>query len=212
MDIWDTNKLIVFIAFAVPGFVSLKTYAVLEPTTQKDPGQQIVDAVAYSCINYALLLWPIYEIETRKIQACWPTAYILFYVFIILLAPVLLVLIWHGLRSTQALQKLLPHPTQKPWDYLFRQRKAYWIVATFKDGKRVAGRFDSRSFASSSPAPEQLYLEEAWEMNADGGFERRRDASAGLMILGPEVVTIEFFNIEQGETDEHKKTSTDASR
>lgn len=56
MDIWELNKLILFIAFVVPGFVSLKVYELLLPRAPRDAPQQVVDAVAYSSINYAPLL------------------------------------------------------------------------------------------------------------------------------------------------------------
>ncbi len=208
MDIFEANKLVLFIAFVVPGFISLKTYSVAHAGAPRDTGQQLIDAVAYSSINYALLLWPIYEVESRNIRTHFPREYVAFYVFVLLIAPVLWALIWRTLRKTQAFQKLLPHPTEKPWDFLFRQRKPYWAIVTFKDGRRIAGRYDASSFASSSPAPEQIYLEEAWELNADGGFERQRTDTAGIMVLGAEVVTIEFFKVEQGETDEHEQAST----
>lgn len=52
MDIWDTNKLILFIAFVIPGFVSLKTYELLVPANMKDSDKRLIDAVAYSSVKY----------------------------------------------------------------------------------------------------------------------------------------------------------------
>ena len=63
----------------------------------------------------------------------------------------------------------------------------------------IAGRYDSVSFASSAPATEQLYLEENWVLNDDGGFERPRTATAGILILSSEIVTVEFFKLTAGE-------------
>ena len=199
MDIWETQKLLLFIAFVVPGFISLKTYELLFPGTPKEASQQLIDAVAYSSINYALLLWPIYEIETHSIRTTYPTAYICFYVFVLLIAPISWACILRKLRTTQFFQSALPHPTAKPWDYVFGQRKPYWVIVSLKDGGQIAGRYDSKSFASSAPAAEQLYLEETWVLNEDGGFERPRTDSAGVMILALEIVKIEFFNIIQGD-------------
>ena len=68
MDIWDANKLLLFIAFVIPGFVSLKTYELLFPGAPKESDKLLIDAVAYSSINYALLLWPIYSIETHQVR------------------------------------------------------------------------------------------------------------------------------------------------
>jgi Family of unknown function (DUF6338) len=205
MDIWDANKLVLFIAFVVPGFISLKTYAVLLPSAPKDSAQQVIDAVAYSSINFALLLWPIYKVETHALRVSHPSAYVGFYVFVLLFAPVLWALLLCKLRSTQFFQSTLPHPTGKPWDYVFGQRKRFWVVASLKDGTRIGGLFDEKSFASSAPNAEQLYLQETWELNADGGFERARTDSAGIMILTTEIVSIEFFNVMEGSEDERKE-------
>src|SRR5690606_8751642 len=100
--------------------------------------------------------------------------------------------------SPDFLQSFFPHPIAKPWDYVFSQRKRYWVLATLKDGRQVAGRYDAKSFSSSAPAPEQLYLEEAWVLNSDGGFERPRAESAGILVLTSEIATVELFNVTHG--------------
>ncbi len=205
MDIWEGNKLALFIAFVVPGFISLKTYELLFPGASKHSGQQLIDAIAYSSINYALLLWPIYEIETHGVWVSYPDAYVAFCVFVLLIAPVLWVWLYGLLRTTKRFQAILPHPTGKPWDYVFSQRRRFWIRASLKDGSRIGGLYDSRSFASSAPAPEQLYLQETWELNADGGFERPRVDSAGILILASNIVTVEFFNVMDGEENDRQK-------
>ncbi len=198
MDIWGTDKMFLFIAFVIPGFVSLKTYELLLASTPKESTKQLIDAIAYSCVNYALLFWPISVVEIHQVKTKFPNFYILFYVIVFLIAPVAWVLVFKKLRTTQCFQSIMPHPTGKPWDYVFSQRKPYWVIVTLKDGKQIAGLYDSSSFASSAPAPEQLYLEEAWVVNNDGGFERKRNDTAGIIILTPEIISIELFTIEQG--------------
>lgn len=208
MDIWEVDKLIIFIAFVVPGFISLKTYELLQPGLAKDSSQQVVDAVAYSSINYALLLWPIYTVERHNLQASYPTLYALFYVFVLLVAPIVWAWMFRWLRTTQLIQKSLAHPTGKPWDYVFSQRKPYWVIATLSDGRQIAGRYDEKSFASSSPATEQIYLEEAWMLNEDGGLERPRVDSAGIIILSQDIVTLELFHLKKTQEIEHDGETT----
>ena len=153
MDIWQANKLLLFILFVIPGFVALKAYGRLVPRQARDSSQQIIDAIAYSCINYALLFWPIYEIEAHDLRSRQPGAYIAFYVFVVLVAPIIWALAFKKMRESQLFQAALPHPTGRPWDYVFSQRQPYWVIATLKDGTRVGGRYDSRSFL---PAPQIL--------------------------------------------------------
>lgn len=195
MDIWETNKLILFIAFVVPGFVSLKTYELLFTGSPKEASQQLIDAVAYSSVNYALLLGPIYAIETHNIRETSPFWYVVFYIFVLLIAPISWACLLKWLRKTQFFQNSLPHPTRKPWDYVFSQRKPYWVIVTMKDGEKIAGLYGDKSFASSAPAAEQLYLEKTWVLNKDDGFERERVDSAGVIILSSDILKVEFYNI-----------------
>lgn len=203
MDIWDVDKLILFIAFVVPGFISLKTYALLQPADFKDTSQQLVDAVAYSSINYALLIAPIYAVEYLNLKQSHPFWYVIFYVIVLLIAPIVWAKAFLWLRKTEFLQKTMAHPTGKPWDFVFSQKRPYWVIATLIDGRQVAGLFHAKSFASSSPSSEQIYLQEAWVLNDDGGFERAREKSAGIIILAKEIATIELFHIEVQEEIEN---------
>ncbi|CAI8877540.1 DUF6338 family protein [Pseudomonas brassicacearum] len=203
MNIWEVDKLFLFIAFVVPGFISLKTYALLQPTQVKDTSQQLIDAVAYSSINYALLMGPIYLVEHLNLRSSYPTLYVLFYFIVLLVAPIAWAWVFLWLRKTQFLQRSIAHPTGKPWDFVFGQRIRYWVIATLSDGRQVAGRFDSKSFASSSPAAEQIYLEEAWVLSEGGGFERVRSDSAGIIILAKEIATLELFHINDAQENKN---------
>lgn len=205
MDIWETDKLLIFIGFVIPGFVSLKIYGLLQPSAPKESVNQLIDAISYSCINYALLFFPIYMVEKCQIQSAFPISYILFYAFVLFGAPVIWPFILMNLRTTKFFQRAMPHPTEKPWDYVFGQLKPYWVIVTLTDGKKIAGKYCTSSFASSSPAPEQLYLEEAWTMNDEGGFERKRTQTAGIMILSPDIATIEFFEITYGDNHDRQE-------
>lgn len=194
MNIWEQDKLLLFIAFVIPGFVSLKAYELFFPSQKTESAKQIIDAITYSCINYALLFWLIVFVESKGINVLGNFAYFASYVFVLFIAPVIWALIWKQLRTTEIFQKNAPHPTQKPWDYVFNKRVPYWIIVTLKDGTKIAGSYDENSFSSNAPAEEQLYLEEAWVLNYDGGFERPRVSTKGIIILSGEMVSIELFS------------------
>ncbi len=204
MDIWDENKLIIFIAFVIPGFVSLKLYELLFPSEHRDSSKQIVDAIAYSCLNYAILLWPITAIEKNNLNSTHPNWYAIFYLFVLFLAPTIWVFVWKWIRENDKFQFFAPHPTQKPWDFVFGKRTTYWVIVNLKSGKRVAGMYGINSFASSAPAEEQLYLEQEWVLNEDGGFERAAEQSAGIIILASEIETVELY-FSGEDTDDKEK-------
>lgn len=193
MAIWQSDKLIIFIAFVIPGFISLKVYDLLSPSEARDSSRQIIDAIAYSCVNYALLSWVIYLVEVNKLRATHQFWYALFYLLVLFICPVIWAYAWKQLRSTQLFQHTAPHPIGKPWDYIFSQRKWYWIIVTLKNGIKIAGKYGDKSFASSAPDEDQIYLEETWVLNEDGGFERPRVDTAGIIINSAEMSSVELF-------------------
>ena len=196
MSIWDVDKLQIFIMFVIPGFVSIKTYELLYPSQLRDSSKQIVDAVTYSCVNYAVLYWFIVDIETNtgtdSLKSVHPTLYALFYIFVLLVFPVILTLTWKKLRESKTFKMNLPHPTEKPWDYIFAQNRFFWVKVILKDGTTIAGYFGGKSFASSAPAEEQIYLEQTWKLSQDGSFERAVNNTAGVIILTSEISHIEL--------------------
>ena len=194
MNIWEIDKLFLFIAFVIPGFISMRFFELFFPSQLKDSSKHIVDAVTYSCINYALLLLPIYWVENGELFIFSPSLYVFFYVSVLFIAPLLWAFSWISLRKSQFFQKNVPHPTQKPWDYVFSQRKVLWVIVTLKDGVKIAGLYNSKSFASSAPSPEQIYLEQSWELNSDEMFERQHNETAGVIIVSSEISHVEFFN------------------
>lgn len=204
MEIWEEDKLIIFIAFVIPGFVALKAYELLFPSERHDSSKQIVDAVAYSCLNYAILFWPIAAVENAKIGDSYSNLYALFYLFVLFIAPVILILVWKLVRESDLFQSFAPHPTQKPWDFVFSKRNTYWIIVTLKNGKRIAGMYGENSFASSAPAEEQIYLEQEWVLNEEGGFERPASQSAGIIVLASEIETVEFYYSGENTNEQEK--------
>ena len=121
-----------------------------------------------------------------------PNLYVLFYIFVLLIFPVILAFSWKELRESKKFKKNIPHPTQKPWDYFFSQGRCYWVKVILNNGTTIAGYYGLKSFASSSPAEEQLYLEQTWKLGSDGAFERAINNTAGVIILTSEISHIEF--------------------
>lgn len=187
------DKIYVFIAFVVPGFISLKAYELFFPSQNNDPSKRLIDAVSYSCINYAVLMPLILWVEHSKIAEKEYFLYICFYFIVIFIFPILLTFFWKKIRETKWLQKNMPHPTLTTWDFLFAQRKEYWVKIVKNDGSIIGGAFSTKSFASSAPAPEAIYIEETWVINKDTGkFERPVTKSSGLLILSKDISHIEL--------------------
>lgn len=195
MNIWDLDKLYLFILFVVPGFLALKIYELCFPNIQRDSSKQLIDAITYSCINYACMFIFIRWVEVSQLQGESPNLYLSFYFFVIFISPIILVLMWRVIRSTNLVQSKAPHPTGKPWDYVFSLREPYWVKVTLKDGTVLGGLYGSKSFASSNPEPEQIYLEQTWVLGKEGAFERKKNDTAGILILSSEISHVELRKI-----------------
>jgi len=208
MSIWETDKLLLFIGFVIPGFISLKVYELLIPGPYKETSKQLVDAVAYSCVNYALLFAPILWIGNENIRSSHFPLYASFYFFVLFLAPVLWVVLWRFIREMQFFQDNAPHPIQRPWDFVFSKREPFWVRVTLKDGTKIGGRYAANSFTSSPPSEDQIYLEETWVLNEKGEFERPKRQSAGVILMSSDIMYIELMNYLGDSSDERKETDS----
>ena len=192
MITFEQNEFILFIAFVIPGMIAIKTYSLMSPSGYTETSKQIMDAITYSCFNYAVLLWPIYKIETCDIKTIHPDMYVLFYMFVLFIAPVITAISWRNFRECDFIQKFAPHPTAKPWDHVFSKRQTHWMIVTLKNGNKIAGKYGPASFVSSYPAEEQIYLEEEWVLNEDEGFDRMVEQTAGIIIMPSEIALVEL--------------------
>lgn len=197
MDILEKGKLLLFVLFIMPGFISMKIYNIFYPSADRDTSKVLVDVVSYSCINYAFLIVPIYAIETDDVYHASPFLYYLFYFFVLIVLPVTLPLLLLWLRHRAFIRKYLPHPTSKAWDYFFSTNQRCWVVVTLKGGKKYGGLYSYNSFASGSPGPEQLYLEQHWALDENGDLDHELRDTLGIVILTNEIESVEFIKVNE---------------
>ncbi|UYF81101.1 DUF6338 family protein [Acinetobacter ursingii] len=194
MEIFESSKLVLFIIFAIPGFISIKTYSLLCPNHEKDSTKLIIDAITYSCLNYALLGPFIYMMIFSKNGIL----FVLFYNYLLFICHARFSSIFSlgmvKVKKYGVFKRMLLILHQGHGLY-FSQRKEYFVLVTLSDGKKLAGEYSEKSFTSSFPEDPQIYLEKAWEVSAEGGFERIREQSEGILILSKDIQSIEFFNI-----------------
>jgi len=195
MEIFESSKLFLFIIFAIPGFIAIKTYSLLCPNQDKDSTKLIIDAITYSCMNYAILGPFIYMmIFSKKWVFICSFFTFSFYTFVMLIFPAFLAWLWLRLRELEFFRKNAPHPTPRPWDFVFSDTSTwYYVIITLSDGTKIAGQYSGNSFTSSYPEEPQIYLEKTWVLNEDGGFERERVSSKGIIVLSKDIQSIELF-------------------
>ncbi|MBF7684118.1 hypothetical protein I2F27_12545 [Acinetobacter sp. B5B] len=196
MELIDQNKLLFFIFFILPGFICMRVYSLISPNQANEFNDKILNIIAYSCIIYGFNFPFIYWIEQSDLSSTSSFLYGLFYFYLLFISPIILAFIWIYIRKSKWAQKSIYHPTISPWDFVFSKRSSCWIIVTLDDNTKIYGRYGSKSFVSSYPAEPQIYLDECWEPNLDGGFNRKHDASAGIIILAKDIRHVELFEDE----------------
>jgi hypothetical protein len=98
------------------------------------------------------------------------------------------------MRKVPLVAERLGSPNVRAWDEIFARRTECWVIVRLKDQRKIGGLFGPRSFASRGPASTEIYLEQVWQVDPDGGFTGNIvESTAGILIMGSEIWAIEFF-------------------
>ncbi|MFH1942657.1 MAG: DUF6338 family protein [bacterium] len=193
MDIWQIDKLLLFLIFFIPGFLSVKIYDLLVPGERRDFSKSLVEVIGYSCINFAALSWLIILIHSNNFYTNYRVCYIIIVVLILFIFPILWPPIFLKILSLKFIAKYVINPIPKPWDYIFSKREAFWVIVNLQNGERIGGIYDKNSYTSSYPVEEQIYLEEVWTLDENGKFIEPIKRSNGILIMDGQISSIEFF-------------------
>jgi hypothetical protein len=193
MDIWNTDKLTLFLIFFLPGFISMKVYDLMVAGQPRDISKSVFEAIAYSTLNFGVLFWLIAFIQSDDFYHRHLILYSISVAAIMVVVPACWPFLFLKLSTWKPVAKHFIHPIRKPWDYVFGKRDSFWIIVHLQNGQKVGGRFDTESFASSDPADEQINLEEVWVLDAEGRFLSQVERSRGILIMKNEIRAVEFF-------------------
>jgi len=193
-EILTIEQLILFIVFFIPGFISIKVYDLMIPGERRNFSDSAFQVIAYSIINFVIFSWLIYIIYVNSLWEKKPGLFFFLAFLIMFIFPILLPIVLLQITKLSSISRYIIHPIQKPWDYVFGKRETHWIIVHLKDGRKIGGRYDTESFASSYPAKEQIYLQEVWTLDENGGFKEPVERTNGIIIMSDEMALIEFFN------------------
>ena len=210
----NLDQLWKLVFFGVPGFVALKTYELLVPG--RKTSAQALDVVTYGMLNL-LVAWPIFLLERSLGQGVSGIAYtasaIGLTALAVVVSPAALAVAVYKLRMAPWLQKWTLHPLSSAWDFIFQQRREWFLILHLKDGKMVGARFGANSFASDAfntgEGGPDIYVEETWLLDKNGKFIEKKLAS--MLIKMSECREIEFFEVQdqltKGSAQHGKETS-----
>lgn len=193
MDVWQVDKMLLLLLFCIPGFISLIIYDLIIATERRNLSKSLLDVVCYSALNYAALSWLIYLIHVGRFYENHKLLYVFSLVLTLFVVPILWPFLFIKLTTYKFFAKYILLPNLKAWDYVFGKKESFWVIVHLKNGKMIGGKYDTKSYASSYPAQEQIYLEEVWELDNNGKFLMPIERSKGMLILNDELSAIEFF-------------------
>jgi len=193
MDILSIDKLILFLFFFVPGFISLKFYEMLFAGEKIDFSKSLYEAIGISCINFAIFFGIIFHINKPDFLSAHPFLYYFITLFIIFITPLILTFILSKILKSKLFGKFFVSPEKVPWDCHFSKREAYWVIITLKDGRKIGGKFGLNSRASASPKPKEIYVEDIWKLDDNCKFIESLKRNQGILISENNILTIEFF-------------------
>ena len=206
------EALTILILFFIPGFIvdSIVDRFIVRAT--RTDAQRLLRIIAYSALNYALLspfiipripfLIGLYRNPGEQSFDFYPDG--LFTIFTLLILPVVIGILIAYVTQGQALTRIATavnlgtnELTPKAWDVVFGQGNAYWVIIETDDGKRHAGIFVPKSYVSSYPEPEDIYIEELWRLDEEGNFDAKIPGSKGAHFRGDKIRTIYFYASEE---------------
>jgi hypothetical protein len=191
---WELNKIALFLVFVLPGFISLFVYDQLIPSIKRDFSKSIIEIMCFSTLNFIVLSFLIYLNLKFEYYTYYQTLFYFSLLLVFILMPVLWPFFFVRFSKSKFFRKNFIHPIAKPWDYFFGKKEAAWVIVHLKNGKMIGGKYSLNSFASSYPDKEQIYLEEVWKLDNIGKFISRIDRTKGIIIIGDDISSIEFFN------------------
>ena len=193
------QTLAAFVAFLVPGFLSVRAYEAARGGEGRNINDALVDVVIYSFATDAMwvptlcfaLAQPAGSLRNAVVVAIGLLGFVV--------TPIALGVGWFALQKRLARIGYVSDPLQKPWDRMFariRERKMdVGLILTLVDGRKFGGRFVDPGSASHYPAHEQVHVGEAWRLDQEtGDFLERVDGTEGFIIDKRDILTVEFVD------------------
>jgi hypothetical protein len=200
MDIFNLDKLYLFLIFFIPGFVSTKIWGLIVPSENRKPSDYLLETVSYSCINFALLSWLIIIVNNPKFQSSNQALIYVIWFLILFAFPAIWPIIFHWILSLKCFKGVIVHPIPKAWDFFFGTGDNCYVLVHLKSGKLIGGLY---GFASSYPNSEDIYLKEVWEVSDDGKFLSKIENTKGLWVGKDFFDYLEFFEVMRMEEKEN---------
>ncbi len=189
------------VPFLVPGFISYCVMSRLVILRRRDDLSSVLHYLCltiFNCLIWFVPMWKSVQHEWWNASLVWT---MVLYASIVLVSPVAI-----GLLPGAAVQKrwfekavnkvglACVDPAPAACDWVFANTRPEWAIVTLKSGIRFYGVY---RFASSDPAERDIFLDEVYRGSDDGDWETV-PSSAGVLMRGDEIVSVEFKRAQSG--------------
>ena len=194
--LWSIDKLTLFLAFFLPGFISLQVYRLFIAGDDSDLPKKLPAIVAYSSFHYAVFGWVLLIAKGVYLTVA---AYIIVLIIPLFWPFAILILRddarWKPVfRSRSKFIAAMLKPEATPWDRVFTNDQ--FVRITLKDGGFVGGFLAKGSAVSTYPNDEQLYIRNEYEIDQVTGQFGERIESTGVLVNGDEIKIIELIELK----------------
>jgi len=190
-----------FVFFVVPGVIARLAYDLLVPAERRKPTDEMLGFITFSVVHLGLFHWLLELVAAPSSDgngAFWRT---ISRIFVIVILPAGEAVAAACILKSRWVSRWVVNTLPKPWDFYFDQRKPCWMILRLKSGGMIGGFFGSDSYATAYPHPEQVYLEQIWQLDNDGKFVKKIDNTRGAIVAFAECTTMELFEVLEASND-----------
>lgn len=198
MPAWTVDNLELFLAFFIPGFISMQIYRLFVAGGDTDLAKQLPAVVAYSALHYAVFGWLILIAPDGWLRTA--AMYLVVLVLPAIWPPLILLTRDAGkwsktLWPPRNLLATMLKPEASPWDAVFDNSRR-WVRIRLKDGRFLGGYLAGGSHVSTFPCDRQIYIRNEHVVDQETGRFGDRIESTGVLVNGTEINYIELIEAE----------------
>jgi hypothetical protein len=208
------EAVILLLYLVVPGYIAVKVYDLLAPGERRSLGDTIIDILAWSFILLMFWFWPFVTLYQYSDSLSVGLRYLIVFVLTILAVfatPVLAAYLLYTVRHRGFVRGMAEgsssHPSPTSWDWFFSEKaNNYYVRFHLKTGEKLGGYFGENSFATSFPNKQEVYIEEAWQLDEDEKFIEPIEGTKGAFVCREDCALVQFLEVREasGDRDGHK--------
>jgi hypothetical protein len=155
--------------------------------------KNLFEIIGYSLINFVLFSWLIVINDYNNWIKVFPAGFYTSAFIVLIVGPLIWPLILNRVLNSKMIKPHVISSSKSAWDFIFTKRNGAWVIVHLKDGRKIGGKFSTKSFASPYPCKETIYIEELWELEGSK-FVNIIPRTNGILIISDDIFAIEFFN------------------